>query len=210
MRPLMVRLAARLAQQTGTPCDLQLVAYGLEILVDGIIQVLAILILALILGVLKPVALVMTVAMVYRRFSGGVHCTGFYRCMTTSAVVFLGLGYLAIQLAATNYVYVFQGFAVIASSFAAAKWAPGDNPVKPITTEAKKSELKQKSLLTVVGVALIALANWYWSLFSPLTLTAITLGLLWQSFTITPWGYRLIGWVDRILTGVRVPERGGE
>ena len=210
MRPLMSRVAAQLARQIDEPCDTRLIAYGLEVFVDGAIQVLVILILALILGLLKPVIWVMATAMVYRRFSGGVHCTGFYRCTAISSLVFLGLGYLAVLLAATRYCYLLQGMCLIVSLFVVFKWVPGHNPVKPLPDKIKELELKRKSLFSVLGVAAVTAISYWQTIIPPLILTAVSLGFAWQSFTVTPWGYRLIGWADAVLAGSGAKKRRGE
>ncbi len=208
MRPLVARLAAELAREIDEACDTRLIAYGLEILVDGAIQVLVVLIGALILGLFRPVILVMATAMVYRRFSGGVHCTGFYRCMAVSTVVFLGLGYLAVLLAQSRYCQLVQGLCLLVSLGVLAKWVPGYNPVKPVTDKRRESELRRKSLVVVLGVTAVTVINWWRGPFSPLTLTAVSLGLAWQSFTVTPWGYRLVGCADAILAGAWAKKRG--
>lgn len=200
MRALMVKMATQLAGQTGKHQDAQMVAYGLELLVDGLIQLLVILVLAQFLGTLDAVAAAVAVAMVYRRFSGGVHCTAFHRCLVVSTAAFLGIGYLTFALEKYGYFYGFYLVAMVTTLWIAFRWAPAENPVKPIPTEEKRVKLRKKSLLSVGVGAILLFGICFFRLLPPFVVTAMALGFLWQSFTITPWGYRFIGWLDRCLT----------
>lgn len=200
MRRLATMIACQVTGQSEIQQDMQMVAYGLELLIDGLIQILVILGVAWLLGLFLPVAIVLGVAGLYRRYSGGVHCTAFYRCLMVSTGVFLGLGYITRVLGQHGFIYTFYWVALGASLLMAFRWAPADNPVKPIPTVAKRIELRHKSLLTALIATAMVIWTSYGRLLDPLVITGITLGILWQSFTITPWGYRFIGLLDRCLT----------
>ena len=87
------------------------------------------------------------------------------------------------------------------------KYAPGDTENKPITEE--KDKIKYKKWSLIIGVVYLVLML----VFSTVsTLNIITLamaaGMTEQVFTVTPWGYRFLHFIDHIMDFKKVGGNG--
>ncbi|MCR4399977.1 MAG: accessory gene regulator B family protein [Syntrophomonadaceae bacterium] len=184
-----------------------MVAYGLEILLDGLSQVAVVLAIAWAAGVLAETALVMAVAMAYRRVSGGVHCTAYSRCLVLSAAVFPLLGRAVQACGGLPQLAAWRWAGMAAATAIALAWAPAGSPVRPLPEGDRRRGLRARSLLALSAAVFALLlapapAGTWWA-------DALVVGMLWQSFTLTPLGFRFIGQVDRWLGFLFVPGKEG-
>lgn len=175
--------------------------FGLELLLGDLVKLVCILTLAYLLGILVEVFVIMMTASMLRLASGGEHCSAYYRCLLGGVICFLLLGCLVQHLnviLSTAGILISSGVAFIISVFILWRYAPGDTENKPITDAAEKKRFKQLSLIIAaiyLGI-MLDLAIFPGTL--PLVLP-IAIGMLEQSFTVSPWGYRFMHLVDRLL-----------
>lgn len=201
---LSCRCAAYLAQQLEADhIKENRMAFGLELLLGEIVKLFFIIALAYALGILPEVLTITVTAGILRLASGGEHCSAYYRCLIGGTACFLLLGWIAHIL---NPVLIGTGLwlaVVIASLLVGGiigQYAPGDTENKPINTEAERIKFKKWSLLVLFLYIVIMIILMQFETVSLLVLPML-IGMLEQAFTITPWGYRFLHWVDRVLGG---------
>ncbi|WP_027355480.1 accessory gene regulator ArgB-like protein [Desulfofundulus thermocisternus] len=190
------RIASWLGEELQQEERAAVMAYGLELLLGTVVKVVCFVTIPLLLGIFPQVMAVLLASVVFRLAAGGAHCTAYYRCLVGSLVTFTCLGFLARWLSETDIPA--QGIALAAALFAvivALIWAPADTPAKPITGEGYRRALKIISLM--VALCYIAV-TWFLPLRGDLV-AASALGLAFQSFTVTPAGYRFMEWLDVLL-----------
>jgi accessory gene regulator B len=206
---LAVKLANRLGEELQQQERVTVIAYGLELLLGSMVKLVCFIIIPLLLGILPLVLAAFLTSAAFRLVAGGAHCTAYYRCLIGSLATFTGAGFLARWLAGTGLDTREMALAGALFAFLVAMlWAPASTPAKPISREGHRRVLKAISLLlpTVYLVAVYLL---------PIRrelLAASTLGLAFQSFTVTPAGYRFMEWLDIFLSrlhSILIPGKGG-
>ncbi|MGI9952334.1 accessory gene regulator B family protein [Moorellaceae bacterium AZ2] len=176
---------------------LEIVAYGLEIALGAVVEVLAIIGVALSLGILPETAAALITQSLYRFGAGGAHCTAYYRCLLSSTGALALVGWGGRQLAQTlpaGGVVSLSLLAFMVSLPAVCRWAPADTPANPISSPRRRTCLKNIALAFLGGwlvLVLIAAGKARASV-----LYASTLAVMLQTLTITPAGYRLMAWLD--------------
>jgi len=175
--------------------------FGLELLLGAVIKTTCIMLLAWFFGIFRETLIIVMASGSLRIVSGGEHCSAFHRCLIGGTVVFLAIGFLSSQIAGLVSFRILVSFSLISFFLILIfllKYAPGDTANKPITKEKEKKRYRNLSLLVTIVYFLILFILLYLRIFME-TVFLITVGLLWQSFMITPLGYRFIWRVDSIL-----------
>lgn len=176
-------------------------AFGLELFLGEIIKLLCLITISYILGLLPEVLIITATAGILRLASGGEHCSEYYRCLIGGTLCFMLLGW------AVHYYSPMLGqqelFLVALLSFLIAeialwKYAPGDTENKPITEEKDIIKYKKWSLIITVVYFIIMMVFSAVTTLNLITL-AIAVGMLEQVFTVTPWGYRFLHFIDQVL-----------
>lgn len=161
------------------------VRYGIEVMLGSLLQLVLVLGSAYWLNLFYEAAGILLVSALYRRYSGGAHCTAYYRCTLTSLFTFLPLAYL------TNFMLPHSNLVLLCCSclvILTIAWlkVPVDNPANPITDPIRRQSLRKKTLIVVVFLLSLAIILFF---VSPLGSAAIIMGLLWQSITLTVPGH---------------------
>jgi len=171
-----------------------IIAYGLEILLGGIVKLISFTVIPVILGIFSQTWAAVIASTLFRLPAGGSHCTAYYRCLTGSIITFCLIGVLAIIAAdflPVNFMFfVAIGMAVLVVAI----WVPADTEAKPVT----RASARKKAKIWAYSVLVIYLSSWYYFEIPKDILLAGTLGLLVQSFTVTPQGYRVMDKLDRL------------
>lgn len=179
-----------------------MVAYGLEILVGEIIKIISLVILSWLLGILPEVMTIAIIAAILRLASGGEHCSAYYRCLIGVTICFLALGcsvQLLTPLLTESDLYLIAIASSLLSLAVLHKYAPGDTENKPINNESERRKLKRLSILiTILYFIIMIICSKYPSM--RLFVLPIAVGMTEQVFTVSPWGYRFLQFVDRVLT----------
>lgn len=171
--------------------------YGFQVFIGELVKIILILLLSLLLGMLRPVGVILTVFMIVRTAAGGYHMDTQGKCLVVS------LGLFLIPGAVVKYSHIYWSFGSIASFITAVaiiciiafiKWIPADTPNRPITKLEEIRKFRIKSLIYItffLCLACITLLNhlYVYSL-------SLVFGLLVEIFTVTPVAYRLFDWVS--------------
>ena len=198
-------LGTYVAKKVARTDQIEFLSYGAEILLGSIIKLCILFSIAYIMDVVLEVAIFLTVTGLIRTLSGGAHCLAYYRCLLTSVFIFTVLGYSIKAI----YPFIRQlppaillGILVLTFClyWIYSPQAPSSKPFRD-----KKMELtfRRYTLLTVLILSITAIVLGT----DRLTAWVISFALLWQSFTLTPAGYRFIGLCDILLT---FKKKGGE
>ena len=171
----------------GNSEDVEIWAYGLELLLNGTIKFGLIAGLSAILGTFKPTFLILITFAAFRSFG---------------VIKFLILGSISnvkgnmFNYNLLFYVTLFLGILTII------KWVPGDTEIKPIKN--KEDRKKQKVKTTIVLILWIIIVQILIRLNSFKYILPITLGALTSFIFITPLGYWFITSIDNILDKTKV------
>lgn len=202
---LAAKTAAYIAQEIHTDKRSESrMAFGLELLLGAVIKLLCIMILAYYLGIFRQTLTIAITAGILRLASGGEHCQEYYRCLIGGTVWFLLLGWVTksldqLILYPNNVISLLLIFLIVMTAIW--RYAPGDTENKPITEEADKAKFKRWSLL-IVAIFFGAALSFSLLGILPNYSLPIAAGMIEQTFTITPVGYRFIRYIDYILSTI--------
>jgi len=199
---LAVRGAAYLARELKTNrIQENRMAFGLELFLGEILKLSLIITLSYILGILPEVLTITVTANILRLASGGEHCSAYYRCLIGGTLCFIFLGgivHILNPFLANADLRKTALFCFLISSAILWKYAPGDTVNKPINSEDEKARFKKWSFIIVLGYFMIMVGMTFLETSADLVLP-ISVGMMEQTFTVTPMGYRFIHFVDNIL-----------
>ena len=201
---LSVRCAAYLARELNTDrIQENRMAFGMELFLGELIKLILVVIISLLLGILPEVLTVTLTAGFLRLASGGEHCTAYYRCLIGGVTCFLvlgGIAHLLYPLLGRLDLLLIVGTGTVISAGLLYLYAPGDTANKPINTFEEKTRFRKWALI-IVGLYFVLMVTMMTIPPAEILVLPILIGMLEQSFTVTPWGYRFIHGVDRVLGG---------
>lgn len=185
----------------------QIIIYGAINLFQIIFAILWVIIAGLSFGVLYESLLFSITTSILRKYSGGVHASSPSHCII--------IGTFAASIAGIsidNILYKLNMFAVLVISIAfitfafiiVAKNAPVDSIKKPITNIEIRKQFKKKSIAVIflfsfIITILFILSKKYSDLYCIKFMESISLGILWQTITLTKIGIGLLNKVDFVL-----------
>lgn len=177
--------------------------YALRLVINSIIAFTLALGLALILGTFKYVLIITLSFAILRTFSGGAHNSSIRNCALNGAIISNILGFVVRYLLLNKETMLtLLLITFLFSLWSIGKYAPADTPSKPITTNAKKQSLRRYSFIVL---CLWSLTSIIWFLKSSnvnVYIYASTIGIFWQSITLTRTGYKLYSVLDSALDKV--------
>jgi accessory gene regulator B len=183
-----------------TPDEEEIALYGLQVIIYTITGFLAVSLAGWLLGCLYTTLAATLTAAFLRLWSGGAHSNSPLTCVLLGAVVSSALGKISLVLA--PLLKPFHLFlAVVLGSLLSLTFvwrlAPVDSPAKPILAAEYRRRMWLFSvtsvvLIAAVQVALLAVAG------APDLVLAASLGLWWQTFTLTRAGHRFATFIDKM------------
>lgn len=186
-----------------TDNDEAVLAFSIHSLVTGTTSTIAIIIVSWFLGVLKLALIATFTAGCLRMASGGAHSARALNCTILGMVISPGIALLAkhqlADLPGPGLIYLCVFTALVALT-ATHNYAPADTPNKPITNPVQRRQLRRISaglVMLWLAVALFIIIRDKADL--QLYVTVSALSIIWQSFSITPIGYRAIAGFDRLM-----------
>ncbi|MHB8170191.1 MAG: accessory gene regulator ArgB-like protein [Thermincolia bacterium] len=132
-----------------------------------------------------------------RSYSGGAHATAPIRCNIIGVNVFVSIGLMAKYFnGLVNPLLLIIPVALI--SFGAIYlYAPAEAPGKPIQSMLKRATFRTSSFILLVFWTVMAVFLALNSTALDGFLLASTLGICWQSISLTPAGHRLMELLDK-------------
>ncbi|QSX07062.1 accessory gene regulator B family protein [Sedimentibacter sp. zth1] len=186
---------------------ISVISYGLV----AIIQFMTIFILsctiALVFGFFIEALIIFISVGLLRRVIGGAHSASLNSCVIIS-VVFIDLfSYISrfIIIPYVSMIYIYMGMMAIyiGSYILVYKFAPVDNPNKPIKNTEKIKRLRKKALIvlllfTVITIFLALLQMIYGGYYISYAIS-LSLSVLWQVIMLTKIGHSFIKAIDKLL-----------
>lgn len=206
------QLSSSLAKYLGhslhyTEEEIAIIAYGLFGLFQTALSILTVIILGSLFGITIEALIISFSIALLRKFSGGVHATSPERCLILGTFFSISGVFLArclVTTLTTHILYCIYSLLFTWSFCVLYKNAPVDNVNKPIKSIHKKQKLRQDSILVVsiylVIVILLLFVNTYiHSSTIVIYSSCLILGTIWQVFSITTIGHKVIAFLDLVL-----------
>lgn len=190
MKNLATQIATAITKEAENQKPIEIIIYGLEILLNLGIQLSILALVGYFLGIFPTVMVSVLTAVVFRTFSGGNHFSTFISCTVISTVLFTGIGYISSQILIKPEVNI--GLIMI-NTILVAKWAPY-NPKR-------KYGWRKKRTLKLISISLL-LGMFSLGMLLPVKeslVNAVALGLTWQTVSITPLGIVIIRKADQLI-----------
>lgn len=164
----------------------EIINYGLNILIYQAALTTIILLIALLTGLFKYVAVAVLVYASLRVFAGGAHARTRLQCSVSSIVTMLGSVLLSKYIWADSYIPAV--FVLIINLVIVYVYAPGDTVERPIIS--KKIRLRQKaiSLILVTLIFITSVIVWH---FDKAMYNVVNIASLLAVFMLTPVSYNL-------------------
>ncbi|MGI6286134.1 accessory gene regulator B family protein [Neomoorella humiferrea] len=185
-----------------TPEEEEIALYGLQVIIYPLISLLSISLVGWLLGCLYTTLAATLTAAFLRLWSGGAHSRSPLTCTLLGAVVSPALGKTSLIL--TPHLSPFNLFVIVILGSLLSltfvwRLAPVDSPAKPLLSPEYRQRMRRLSITSVffiaaVQIALLAAAG------APAVVLALSLGLWWQTFTLTRAGHRFATLIDEIIS----------
>lgn len=165
--------------------ELEIINYGLQVLILNFLKLLLLFITAYLLGILKYTVLAVFVFSALRTFASGVHAKTTLICITSNYILFLGNVYLSKFI---NYNFFMILLIFILSMIFIILYSPADTKERPIINKELRKSLKIKSIILVIIFFIVSLI-----INIKIYSNIIAFAILEESFCTTPIAYRLLG-----------------
>jgi len=177
--------------------DREVVAYGLEYFLTGLIGVVLTLLAGLVMGLFWETLAVLSCWGMLRLFAGGAHCTALWRC-TVASIAGMLTAVLAAKVASilvppAAWIAVCTTWALLAVWL----WAP-NNSERPVHDSRRRRRLRKRALSLVIFLG-VAFFYPFHSGIEQLQILAVAgaTGLVAGALLISPPGFQLINWCDQ-------------
>ena len=185
----------------------QVIIYGAINLFQVIFAFLWVIIAGVFFGVLYEAVLFTVTVGILRKYSGGAHASSPSRCIIIGTILAVLAGIIInnVLYIANNYIVLLISVAFMIFSFMiVAKNAPVDSIKKPINNMEMRKQFRKKSIIvlsiySIIIMILFILNKKYLELHYIKLMEIISLGVLWQTITLTKSGIRFLNKVDFVL-----------
>lgn len=186
----------------------EVIAYGIYAIFQIGLSILFVIIFGIIFNVLIE-ALIMSFSIsILRKYSGGVHSNSSFGCLFIGTFICIVIPSLINRLYITFGVTLSLGIIIFLFSYVITyRLAPVDSINKPIKKISKRKKLKKRSIqiLTIYFIIVSSLVFIYYFNNSRdllLYCNALYAGILWQVFSLTNLGHKLLGGLDVFLNKI--------
>lgn len=185
----------------------QIIVYGAINLFQMLFAILWVIIAGLLFGVFYEALIFSISASILRKYSGGVHASSPSRCIIigTFSAVLAGIliNNIFYSINSIN-VAVISGAIIIFAFITVFRNAPVDSIKKPIKNIETRKQFKRKSIFTIfifsfIIIILFMLNEKFSELYYIKLIESISVGVLWQTITLTKNGINFLNKVDSAL-----------
>lgn len=158
--------------------EIEVIKYGLNLLLETITKILCILIVAVLCNKLTESVIVLITFGLLRSQAGGIHMKSSLGCTTFMFVITFGIAFASDFVRLNNFQVL---FILIISVMAMKKYAPRDTGNNPITSESIRKAKKKRSIILTIIMLIFTLIIYY-----PEIRSLIVLSILVETVTILP------------------------
>lgn len=192
------RLAKNLSSALGETHQKRAVYYyGFQIIIGAIVKGILMSIVAIALGTLTQTVIVLTSFGLLRVVAGGYHMSSYNKCIAASIALFATAGLIAKY----TYMYWTQEMFIVfilltfsGGMLCLLKWAPRENPNRPITQQQEIRKLKFSSVVIFFILILVSSVLFFQN--TKQIAFACLLGVILSLFIITPLGYSFFSFIS--------------
>ena len=174
----------------------QIIIFASQLIESTLISIGAIIFVSLMLHNTRETLLILLVSVSVRLVSGGTHCGSAIRCAIVGAIIFPLIATIATYLVTYFNLWVVL-FILSISMLLIVLYAPAESPGKPLVNENYIKKMYRLSI--AIGLLVSLLAIWSFEFNRNVVSVCLVLGFLWQAFSISPLGYKLISSMDEAL-----------
>ena len=172
--------------------------YGFQVIIASLVKGFLLVAFAALTGSFAATISVMLSFASLRVIAGGYHMNTYGKCATMSVGLFVILGCIAqytYRLWNLPFLMAFIILSLLLSSILLFKWAPRDNPGRPITDPLEIKKFRSLSVVyLLIWCALVSILTYFnYYLYS----LAICFGLLMEAFIITPVAFSLLDKISK-------------
>lgn len=218
---MLARTAQYIARELQYDADREEVLhFGLQLVANFVSGMIALAAVGYILGTLWTTLFAALVAGSLKIFAGGAHSSSSRNCVIIGTLYFGLTGWAAarggpvLPLSVAGLLFAVTAGATL---WAIWRYAPAEPPEKPLATRAQRDKMRAASFVSLSLLCAIILFLGFEGWRTPLAGEAMRAmfaagiaGLAWQSFVLTPAGYRMAALWDEILSLPRVQEVKGK
>ncbi len=193
----------------------EVVKYGIFAFIQIILSLFWVIVVGLIFDVVIEALIVSFVTSILRKSSGGIHASEPGICMLIGTLVSVLIAIICESIYVDIKLIMLIGIVVfIFSYYLLYKLAPVDSPSKPIKNKKKIRRLKKSSIVILTIYLVIVILNsiayyitsaQYFNIYS----MCICFGIIWQVFSLTTIGYKVLGKIDKLLVVLFYERRWG-
>lgn len=212
MEKLCNKIANKIALQLEFDNDKkEVLAYGAFALFQMIISIVLVLIFGIVFHVAVEALIISFIVSILRKYSGGVHASSPSACMFIGTILCVGQAILIklfiVPLVNIKILLILGVLIFIWSYYILYKLAPVDSLSKPIKREKKrirmkKGSIKILSIYLIIVLLDIIIFNYFEENKPIIYAVCICLGVLWQTFTLTKFGFLTITNVDTLFKNI--------
>lgn len=182
--------------------------YGITITISTITGYIGSLVLAYLLQNFFSVLILILSMTLYRGLSGGAHLSTMIRCTIFSSIlinVICIISQYVIDLNFDTSIYFIIEFIILLYSiWVLYNYAPADTNEKPIKKKEKREKLKKLSFVYIIIWYCFNICWFYMKNSVNEILFHISMGILWQTFSITPLGYKFLKGIDKLFSLINI------
>lgn len=189
----------------------EVIAYGIFALLQAFISISFTIILGYIFNVTIEALIILFIASILRKYSGGAHASSPSNCTLIGLTICIGqavvISLIVNMWGNPSIILVLVLMIFVLSYYLLYKLAPVGSLLKPINKTEKKKRMKKKSLIVLSGYFLITIVmmvlylNFQKSTFLVYAL-CISGGIAWQVFTLTKCGHLTLNKIDAFLKNI--------
>lgn len=176
--------------------------FGLTTLISTIGSYAAIIAVGLLAGAVKLALIAAVTSTLFRVVSGGAHSRCMRNCIILGAIVSPGIAVISKWAGPgmpVSTLYLLVAVTWLFSLAAILRYAPADTPNRPIVKPEERRKFRGMSLTVLAVWGITAINAVMFKLTTGEMILASALGLLWQTHSITPHGYRLVEKFDQLI-----------
>lgn len=201
MKNLSLNTARNIGNILGSQQNVEIYAYALELLFMVILNLTLVILVAFYLQIIPTTLVFLVVFIFFRGFGGGVHLSTFLRCIVVGSSLMLGSAYLAATVNIKSYALaILFVVALLFVLICTVKWGPAITEKNSLNRCQSLSRQKRNMLITAFVWA-GSVAAVIGCQFNTLAL-AMVFGAIVSTILISPLGFGLMGFIDRILNNL--------
>lgn len=182
----------------------EVIAYGAFAIIQIVMSIVFIIIFGIIFKCMVEALIISFTVSILRKYSGGVHASSLERCIVLGTLICIGAALIVKYMTYSNInfknlivaeiaIFIFSYIIII-------KLSPVDSPEKPIKNLNKRVKMKKLSIVILTLYLICATVGFFMWNNKVITYSlCISIGVLWQTFTLTSMGHIFVTKLDKKL-----------